>query len=98
MHRGEMAGLKTLSCEALLDTEKRRSIRKRRDEILQLGGTMIRLYVTQRKKSPEIPKNQYTKWFDYDKIKDGLSIRYRKNGDYLTLSGGGKEARKVYDR
>ena len=39
----------------------------------------------------EFPKNQYTKWFDYDKIKDGLSIRYRKNGDYFTLSGGGKK-------
>ena len=44
-------------------------------------------------------ENQYTKWFDYDKINVGLSIRYRKNGDYLTLSGGGKkEAPQVYDR
>ena len=61
------------------------------DEILDLGGTHIRLHAVHRKKEPEIPKNQYTKWFDYDKIKDGLSIRYRKNGDYFTLSGGGKK-------
>lgn len=47
--------------------------------------------VFSRQKDQEIPKNQYTKWFDYDKIKDGLSIRYRKNGDYFTLSGGGKK-------
>lgn len=44
----------------------------------------------------EFPKNQYTKWFDYDKINVGLSIRYRKNGDYLTLSGGGKKKLRRY--
>ena len=88
----KMAGLKTLSCEALLDTEKKKIDPEAGErKILQLGPTMIRLHVTQRKKELEIPKNQYTKWFDYDKIKDGLSIRYRKNGDYFTLSGGGKK-------
>ena len=30
-----------------------------------------------REKGVEIPKNQYTKWFDYDKLKDTLSVRYR---------------------
>lgn len=44
----------------------------------------------------EFPKNQYTKWFDYDKISVGLAIRYRKNGDYLTLSGGGKKKLRRY--
>ena len=66
------------------------------DEILDLGGTHIRLHAVHREKELEIPKNQYTKWFDYDKIKDGLSIRYRKNGDYLTLSGGGKKKLRRY--
>ena len=51
----------------------------------------LHMTVFSRQKDQEIPKNQYTKWFDYDKIKDGLSIRYRKNGDYFTLSGGGKK-------
>ena len=88
----KMAGLKTLSCEALSDTEKKKIDPEAGErKILQLGQTVIRLHVTQRKKELEIPKNQYTKWFDYDKIKDGLSIRYRKNGDYFTLSGGGKK-------
>lgn len=41
-----------------------------------------------RKKELEIPKNQYTKWFDYDKIKGTLSLRYRRTGDYLSLPGG----------
>ena len=55
------------------------------------GLPKIRLRTIPRKKELEIPKNQYTKWFDYDKINVGLSIRFRKNGDYLTLSGGGKK-------
>jgi tRNA(Ile)-lysidine synthase len=41
--------------------------------------------------SGEIPKNQYTKWFDYDKINGALSVRTRQNGDYITLSGGGRK-------
>ena len=61
------------------------------DETFRVGPASIRLHAIPRKKEPEIPKNQYTKWFDYDKINVGLSIRYRKNGDYLTLSGGGKK-------
>ena len=92
-----MAGLKTLSCEALLDTEKKKIDPEAGErKIQQLGPTMIRLHVAQRKKELEIPKNQYTKWFDYDKINVGLSIRYRKNGDYLTLSGGGKKKLRRY--
>lgn len=55
------------------------------------GLPKIRLRTIPRKKELEIPKNQYTKWFDYDKINVGLSIRFRENGDYLTLSGGGKK-------
>lgn len=31
----------------------------------------------------EIPKNPYTKWMDYDKIKDGFCIRNRNSGDYF---------------
>jgi tRNA(Ile)-lysidine synthase len=39
----------------------------------------------------EIPKKQYTKWFDYDKINGVLSVRTRQNGDFITLSGGGRK-------
>lgn len=53
----KMAGLKTLSCEALLDTEKKKIDPEAGErKILQLGPTMIRLHVTQRKKELEIPK------------------------------------------
>ena len=37
----------------------------------------------------EIPKKTYTKWFDYDKIKDGLSVRKRRSGDYLVTDSAG---------
>lgn len=47
------------------------------------------------KKGQEIPKNGYTKWFDYDKIKCALSVRYRKTGDYMTLAGGGRKTVKA---
>ncbi|MGN0403338.1 MAG: tRNA lysidine(34) synthetase TilS [Acetatifactor sp.] len=36
----------------------------------------------------EIPENKYTKWFDYDKIKEAPTLRFRQTGDYLTVSDG----------
>ena len=44
----------------------------------------------------QFPKNQYTKWFDYDKIKGTMSVRTRRTGDYITLSGGGTKTVKSY--
>ena len=38
----------------------------------------------------EIPKNKYTKWLDYDKIKNSLSVRNRRSGDYFWLTEDGK--------
>ena len=52
--------------------------------------------VFSRKKEMEIPKNRYTKWFDYDKIKDMLSVRTRKEGDFFLLPGGGKKTLHRY--
>nr|WP_243019612.1 tRNA lysidine(34) synthetase TilS [Clostridium sp. AM30-24] len=76
--------------------EKEIRLRTDLDEMFRIGPASIHLHASSRKKEPEIPKNQYTKWFDYDKINVGLSIRYRKNGDYLTLSGGGKKKLRRY--
>lgn len=44
----------------------------------------------------EIPKKQYTKWLDYDKIKGMLSVRTRQSGDYLTIGSGGSKRLKAY--
>ena len=51
----------------------------------------LQMTVFSRQKGQEIPKNQYTKWFDYDKIKGTLSVRTRRTGDYLILPSGGKK-------
>ena len=51
----------------------------------------LHMTVFSRQKDQEIPKNQYTKWFDYDKIKGTLSVRTRRTGDYLILPSGGSE-------
>ena len=40
------------------------------------------------KKGTEIPKNQYTKWFDCGKIKGTPVVRSRQSGDYITLADG----------
>lgn len=40
------------------------------------------------KEGEEVPRNQYTKWFDCDKIKESPVWRFRQRGDYLTLADG----------
>ncbi|MDO4489912.1 MAG: tRNA lysidine(34) synthetase TilS [Lachnospiraceae bacterium] len=46
---------------------------------------------------PEIPEKKYTKWLDYDKIKNGLEFRTRRAGDYLTVTrSGGRKKLKSY--
>lgn len=40
-------------------------------------------------KIEDIPQNRYTKWFDYDKIKQSLTVRARKTGDFLSIRGSG---------
>jgi tRNA(Ile)-lysidine synthase len=37
----------------------------------------------------KIPQKLYTKWFDYDKIKDNFSIRTRRTGDFFILDDAG---------
>ncbi len=50
-----------------------------------------------REKGVEIPKNQYTKWFDYDKIKDTVSVRNRAPGDYfIAVVGREKDRCKAF--
>ena len=45
----------------------------------------------------KIPEKMYTKWFDYDKIKDTLSVRARKTGDYIRiLPAYGKKTVKAF--
>lgn len=45
-----------------------------------------------------IPKNLYTKWFDYDKIKYNLKVRNRRSGDVIAVKGidGDKKLKKYF--
>lgn len=45
------------------------------------------------KKEGKISKNQYTKYFDYDKIKGSFQIRTRQAGDYLVVDEAGHKKR-----
>lgn len=47
-------------------------------------------------KSFEIPKNRYTKWFDYDKIKTAICVRSRQSGDYFLCGGNKRKLLKRY--
>ena len=45
----------------------------------------------------EIPEKKYTKWFDYDKIKSTLMIRFRQTGDRIIINEqGGRKKLKDY--
>jgi len=47
-------------------------------------GAQITCRIFEKKEqSLEIPRKTYTKWFDYDKIKQGFCIRTRRSGDYF---------------
>ena len=51
-------------------------------------GFEIRLFPYE--KSLAIPKNSYTKWYDYDKIRDAVVLRTRREGDFLMIHPQGK--------
>lgn len=49
------------------------------------------------KKCVKIPQNPYTKWFDYDMIKNRLCFRTRQQGDYLVTDAcGHRQKLKAY--
>lgn len=79
------------SYDRLILTKLQPGQTEKRDES---GLPSLSMEVADRENQGEIPKNLYTKWFDYDKIKDTLSVRYRLPGDYITLKGGGRKSLK----
>ena len=64
-----------------------------------IGGLDLRLELSieNYKKNMRIPQNGYTKWFDYDKIRNAIVVRTRRTGDFLQInqSGGRKSLKSV---
>ena len=67
-----------------------------RENMGQNGEKTLNMRVFPCKNWEEFPRNQYTKWFDYDKINGGLTVRTRQPGDYFILPGGGRKTVKSY--
>jgi tRNA(Ile)-lysidine synthase len=59
-------------------------------------GEMFEFSMEAWHKNDEIPANRYTKWFDYDKIKNGIVLRTRQPGDYLANASGAHKKLKDY--
>ena len=57
------------------------------------GNYRIILRVRDWDGTEEIPGNTYTKCFDYDKIKNNVSVRTRQSGDYITITAEGAHKR-----
>ena len=59
-------------------------------------GESLRFCLFSYKKNIEIPKNEYTKWFDYDKIRGALCLRTCREGDRLGMREGSKTVKSVW--
>ncbi len=57
----------------------------------EIGLPQAKITCFSYKKGMEIPKNQYTKWFDCGKIKGTPVVRKRETGDYITLADGSRK-------
>lgn len=67
------------------------------NEAFDFGGLHFTCEIIPCQLKENIPEKPYTKWFDYDKIKSTLRLRYRKAGDYIEINkSGGKKKCKDY--
>lgn len=58
--------------------------KKTGDEIRNSGRIFTR--ITEDFDMSQIPKETYTKWFDYDRISSVATLRFREEGDYLSIN------------
>ena len=57
-----------------------------------LGNVKLRLFSYE--SDLKIPCGEYTKWLNYDKIKNSLQFRTRKIGDIISIGNGNKKLKK----
>ena len=71
------------------------------DGVVEIHRERVRLCmdVVEREKLPEeIPQKDYTKWFNYDNIKDGIELRNPEEGDFFVMDkqGNRKKLSRYY--
>lgn len=59
-------------------------------QLVDFLGKRLEIRVFPYENSLTIPKNSYTKWYDYDKIRNAVVIRTRREGDFLMIHPQGK--------
>ena len=64
---------------------------EKKNQIKSLTSAFTFRIIDRNSQNLEIPKNKYTKWFDYDKINVKLQIRFRQEGDYFLLDDSGRK-------
>ena len=64
--------------------------------LAEFGEETLQFRTFSCEKNAQIPKNEYTKWFDYDKIKGTLCVRTYREGDRIGLISGSKTLKAVW--
>ncbi|MBO4903439.1 MAG: tRNA lysidine(34) synthetase TilS [Lachnospiraceae bacterium] len=59
------------------------------EEVFLSQAHSLKMRIFTYQKELTIPTDTYTKWLDYDRIKNGLQVRTRKSGDFLCIDGEG---------
>ena len=62
---------------------------KETEIVLSKGEEKLYLNLCKYDKNSKIPKNEYTKWFDYDKIMDTLTVRTQQESDFIQINAAG---------
>ena len=72
-----------------------KALEEGREENVYLPGVgKISFRIDNYNDADKIPCGEYTKWFDYDKIKDGILFRKRRTGDVICIGDGSKTLKK----
>lgn len=65
--------------------------------VLSDGASVLSLRIFPYTENEQIPKNEYTKWFDYGKIKGTLKLRTKRDGDVLKMVQGSKSLKSIFN-
>lgn len=75
-----------------------KELQKEKTEVLPEGGGRLRMKMVKNVRiNLKIEEKMYTKWLDYDILRDDFQIRNRRQGDYIVINRhGGRKKLKDY--